>query len=66
MAHGAQGIISGEPREPRSRGAHGAQEDHDGEPGEPNEPEDLIGYIDLELDALMACVQLISYRYILL
>ena len=35
-------------------------------PGEPGEQEDLIGYIDLELDALMARVQLISYRYILL
>ena len=28
--------------------------------------EDLIVYIDLELDALIARVQLISYRYILL
>ena len=28
--------------------------------------EDLIMYIDLELDALMVRVQLISYRYILL
>lgn len=28
--------------------------------------EDLIMYIDLEFDAVMARVQLISYRYILL
>ena len=35
-------------------------------PGEPVEQEDLIVYIDLELDALMARVQLISHRYILL
>ena len=35
-------------------------------PGEPGEQEDLIVYIDLEFDALMARVQLISYRYILL
>ena len=31
-----------------------------------SEQEDLIRYIDLELDALIARVQLISYRYILL
>ena len=38
----------------------------DNEPNEQDEQEDLIVYIDLELDALMARVQLISYRYILL
>ena len=36
------------------------------ESAEPGEPADLNVYIDLELDTLMARVQLISYRYILL
>ena len=59
-----RGSSGDEPGEPGR--AHGAQVLRRNEPGEPLSQEDFLGYIDLELDALTARVQLISYRYILL
>ena len=47
--------------QPRDSGGSGVTERV-----EPGEPADLNVYIDLELDTLIARVQLISYRYILL
>ena len=57
---GATGSIPGEYGSTARLGTTGSIQD------EYSEQENLIRYIDLELDAFIARIQLFSYRYILL